>query len=88
MPDDKTMHAARGDVELSTEIAQTVAEAVGVDPLELDPLYDVVDPEVVEQLLDTPQVSEESSITFAYAGRQVTVAGEGVIHVENQPNQN
>lgn len=88
MPEnERTMHTTRRDVELTTEIAETVAEAVGVDPLELDPLYGVVDTEVVEELLETPSVSDESSISFTYAGRQVTVNGEGVILVEEPPQQ-
>lgn len=83
MPEDEhTTRNSGRDVELSTEIATTVADAAGVDPLDLDPLYDVVDPEVVETLLETPSVSPESSIRFTYAGFEVTVEGEGDISVE------
>lgn len=83
----RTTLATGGDVELSTEIAEAVAEAVGVGPLDLDPLYDVVDPEVLEVLLDTPSIAERSSVTFTYAGVEVTVKGEGVILVEHSPEQ-
>ena len=83
MPEDKyTTRDSDRDVELSTVIATTVADAAGVDPLELDPLYDVVDPEVLETLLETPSVSPESSITFTYAGFEVRVEGEGDVFVE------
>lgn len=77
------MHTTEHDVELTTEIAHAVAETVGVDPLELEPLYDAVDPEMIENLLETPDVSEESSVTFEYAGLQVTVEGEGTVRVED-----
>jgi len=85
MANKRTMRTTGRNDELCTEIAETVAEAADVDPLELDPLYDVVDPEVIEELLKTPSVAEESSITFTYTGHQVTVEGEGVILVEELP---
>ena len=80
--DEHTTYNLGRDVELSTEIAMTVADAAGVDPLDLDPLYDVVDPEMLETLIETPSVAPESSITFTYAGFEVTVEGEGDIFVE------
>lgn len=63
-------------------VVHTVAEARGIDALELDPLYDVIDPDALNRL--TNQTSEFVTVQFRYAGCEVTVHCDGEV-VANPP---
>ncbi|ELZ20138.1 hypothetical protein C477_06961 [Haloterrigena salina JCM 13891] len=55
-------------------VIELVADASGIDPIELDPLYNVIDPEVIDTLSSS---SGFSSLEFEYAGHTVVVDGTG-----------
>lgn len=65
----------------SASIIECVAEATGRDPIELPPLYERVDPDAVNELLndpsERPRATPHLSITFRYAGCDVTISGDG-----------
>jgi hypothetical protein len=64
------------DNESATEaVVLAVAEATGVDPLDLDPLYDCVDPDALDALFDSGDGLDDltGSFEFTYAGCDVTV---------------
>ncbi|WP_254863964.1 HalOD1 output domain-containing protein [Halovivax gelatinilyticus] len=70
-----------GDV--SETVVMTVAEAKGVDPLELDPLYDVIDPDALNSLFQ-PSVGSPPApmdLRFSMAGCEVVVRGDGEVLV-------
>ncbi|WP_339105770.1 HalOD1 output domain-containing protein [Haloterrigena salinisoli] len=58
----------------SMAVIELVAAAKGADPIELDPLYDVIDPEVIDSLSSS---SGFSSLEFEYCGHTVVVDGTG-----------
>lgn len=63
----------------STRVVEHVAEHTGVDPLELDPLYNAIDPDALDQLFRRSGTEVGvCTLEFSYAGYLVTVAvGDG-----------
>lgn len=63
----------------SVAVVETVADAVGCDPLELpEPLYTAVDPDVLDRLF--PRCEDGLSLSFVYCGYRITVQpGEVVV---------
>ena len=66
--------------DIVTEIVEAVAAADGVEPGELDALYEYVNPEALYALSD--QDRGEWSLTFQFADHQVTVAHDSRILVD------
>jgi hypothetical protein len=68
----------------STAIIETVADACDREPMELDPLYDVVDPDALNELLrssrDDPG-ADGTTVAFEVADTSVTVHGGGTVVV-------
>ncbi|RQG91068.1 hypothetical protein EA473_19195 [Natrarchaeobius chitinivorans] len=61
-------------------IVEHVARVDGVDPLDLEPLYNAIDPEDLDAICESG--SESIELEFIYAGRTVTVAKEnGTVEV-------
>lgn len=67
----------------SEEITRAIAEAKGVDPAELDPLYDVVDPDALDELFSEPRAFDDDPVvaTFPMAGCQVILQSDGTLSV-------
>lgn len=65
------------ETEPSLEIVTVVAEANDVDLMELPPLYDVVDPDTIDAVLESSDDSFEFS--FDYAGVHVVITEDEVI---------
>jgi len=61
-------------------VVSAVAEAEGVDPVDLPPLYNVTDPEALNALF-TSDSGGVSTVEFEYAGYSVVVRGEGTVEV-------
>ncbi|QRV17800.1 hypothetical protein JMJ58_22475 (plasmid) [Haloterrigena salifodinae] len=62
-------------------VVSAVAEAEGVDPVDLPPLYETIDPEALNDLLSSRDDSTVATVEFEYAGYAVTVRGEGMVTV-------
>jgi hypothetical protein len=73
------------DSQLASEaVLTTAAEAASVEPLDLPPLYDAVDPDALDALLGThaqPPSSEGLTVSFGYVGFDVEVGGGGTVVV-------
>ena len=67
-----------GEGSVTTSVVLALAELEGVDPIEMDPIYGAVDPDVLEAL-DDPTRSASADVTFDYHDYRVTVDGEGAI---------
>ncbi len=67
------------DESVSIAVVSAVARRAGVDPVELRPLYDVVDTEA----LDTLFTADVGTLTFPYEGYLVTVDADGSVRVED-----
>lgn len=64
----------------SHSIVTQIADVEGVDPTDLEPpLHAVVDPDALEQLIDSSEPS--LSITFTYRDYRVRVDGSGAVDV-------
>lgn len=76
----QTRSLSTASQSLNEKILLTVAEAEGVDPLDLSsPLYDVVDPEALECLFadENRAVEHDLTVSFEYLGWQVTIHDGG-----------
>lgn len=58
-------------------ILRAVAARDGVDPIELPPSYDSIDPEALEAVIDARD-SGHVSVEFAYSGYEVTVTSDNI----------
>jgi hypothetical protein len=68
------------ELELSSVVAATVAEAAGVETTELDPLYNSgVDPDALNSLFTG--TDDDARLTFDYVGYRVRVTGDGHVSV-------
>ncbi|WP_083898756.1 HalOD1 output domain-containing protein [Natronococcus jeotgali] len=62
-------------------VVSAVADAAGMDPLELPPLSNAINPEALNDLVSSGRSSGLESISFAYTGYNVVVSGAGDIQV-------
>lgn len=69
----------------SVAVVTAVATATETDPLELPPLYSVIDPDALEDVVHSTareRPGDDTIVTFEYAGHAVTVNGHGTVLVE------
>lgn len=64
-------------------VVSAVAEAEGVDVVELPPLYDTIDPEALNALFTSQDDAAVSTVEFEYAGYTVVVRGESTVEVRS-----
>jgi len=82
VPTDKTDKTYRVEIEpnsdhcLSTAIVEAVAAITDIDPVELDPLGEQLNPESLDKLFTSLSKSEygDLSVSFSYAGYHVGVS--------------
>ena len=69
------------EVSPSTAIMESVSAIEGVDPVELDPLHRVLDPDALDELLARPVCSESAplEISFRYGSVDVVARRDGRI---------
>lgn len=70
-----TTVTADGDQQPSMAVVELVADATGTDPLELDPLYNAIDPDVLDTLCTSS--GGFSSLEFEYAAHTVVIERSG-----------
>lgn len=66
---------------VSERVVEEVAGATGRDAVTLPPLYDAVDPDALDALVDG---SSDVQISFVYAGYEVTVESDQRITLEER----
>lgn len=62
-------------------VVEAVADAAGVAPLELPPLYDAIDPDALNEVLTAKDSHAERSALFTFAGYDVAVTASGDVTV-------
>lgn len=75
--------AYAGDVAI--EVVEKVAEAEGIDPVELtSPLYEVIDPDALNNIFAATPTADrvDGQVTFPYHGYEVTVRSDGSVSVD------
>ncbi|MFC3959617.1 HalOD1 output domain-containing protein [Halovivax cerinus] len=71
----------RGE-SLAIAVVDAVAEAAGCDPIQLDPLYDAVDPDALNALFDGRRETT-GQFRFEYHGYTVVVDANGCVTLED-----
>ncbi|SFC52199.1 hypothetical protein SAMN05444422_109214 [Halobiforma haloterrestris] len=66
---------------VSIDIVTAVADARGVDPTELPPLYYAIDPDAIDQLFQSQVQNESLRVQFTFAGCNVTISSDGQVTV-------
>lgn len=70
------------ETELTSQaVVRAVAAETGRDPLELRPLYEVVDPDALNSLVSSAESAAAPTVEFRYAGCTVSVTGSDGIEV-------
>lgn len=75
------------DWTTSERVVSAVAEATGADPVSLEPLYAVVDPDALDALLETSRPGPDGSlprVSFTYCGCDVVVSADGGVQVSRR----
>lgn len=64
-------------------VVETLAATIDSEPGDMVPLYDVVDPDALNALLDPPngQKSPHVQVSFRYQGLAVSVSNTGLVSV-------
>lgn len=62
----------------SERVVRVVADDADVDPLELPPLHYAIDADALDAAVDR---LDDGSLSFRYAGRCVTVNGDGSVEI-------
>lgn len=72
------------DRPFSQRVIDQVAANEGVDPLALPPLYETLDPEVLDALIESHSDRTDGglSVNFTYQNYSVHVRGDGSVDVE------
>lgn len=74
--------AETSDGPISQQVVEAIADATGVDPLELPPLYDSVDPDALDSLFSHDGASASiTSLCFEIGDCEVVVRGSGEVVV-------
>ncbi|MFP9190658.1 HalOD1 output domain-containing protein [Natronosalvus vescus] len=80
---DSKTYRAQYDQDTTTAsmaVVATVTNALGVDPLELNPLHDIIDTDAVNELLrDRNLPNGFVHLSFRFAGCDISVSGDGVV---------
>lgn len=79
-----TSHA----LPLTEQVVAAVTDASNSSVSDLPPLYEVVNPEALDNLFaqtSAGNIRSDGHVTFAYAGYHVTVTNDGVIDIEPPP---
>ena len=71
---------------ISTLVAEAVSSVVGTEPEALRPLYDVIDPDALDQLFSpgtesSTGINDESRVSFRYEEQWVHVLADGRVVV-------
>lgn len=67
---------------ISGMVVRHVATATDSNPLELPPLYEAIDPDSLDSLVEG---MAEGELSFAYAGHRVSVDSVGTVSVDVRP---
>ena len=87
-----SMQSTVHQVPASEAVVERIAKCEGVEPTELPPLYETVDPDALNSLVSHARGGKATlRLRFRYFSYEVTVTEEGVIHldeVETSPQTN
>lgn len=71
------------ETAVSTKLVQRVAAVTDQTVTELPPLYETIDPEALDAVIDSAATDESSlEVQFTYSGCQISVSGAGAVRIE------
>lgn len=76
---DRSLSMESAEPAVSTRIVRRVARATNRDETELPLLYDAIEPEALDTLIDR---MSDGEISFGYAECKITVKSDGTIRVD------
>lgn len=77
----ESYHVACEDSELaSTNVVLSISALEGAGPTDLPPLAETVNPDALDRLF-SPSTEVEGSVSFEYAGYEVTVNSDGRLEI-------
>lgn len=74
-----------GSEEATVVVIEAVADVESVHPLELPPLYESIDPDVLDAIARS-EVGDECQVAFSYFGYRVEVDATGAVTVTPELN--
>jgi hypothetical protein len=85
-PDDDTVRVRYNwsSTTPSAAVVETIAVALDKDPVEMNPLYDYIDPDALDELVEASSsdpTGRDTSVSFVVDGNRVTVSGSGEVAV-------
>ena len=74
---------------LVVAVTETVAERRGVEPTDLRPIHDVIDPDALNTVFEPAGTAVRNSgrVAFTYYGYEVRIDGDGSIEVEESTDE-
>lgn len=69
------------DDAISRRVIDAVAETKGVDALDLDPLYDTIDPDALDVLFGDDASRSSTELRFEFEGCEVLIEGDGEVSI-------
>lgn len=66
----------------SGAVVRAVATAADRDPAAIDPLYNHVDPDAIEALVESTAATDALELTFQFDAHRVTIHGDGRVVVQ------
>jgi hypothetical protein len=72
------------DAPPSVQITDKISAKAGCDVVELPPLYDTIDPEQLDSLVED---MTDGAVSFRYTGHDITVTSDGTVTLADQPQQ-
>lgn len=73
-------HASQLDERVSEAVISAIADLENVSPLELPPLYEVIDPDALNVLFQRDATPRR--VEFSYRGHDVVVRNEGDVSID------
>lgn len=67
---------------VTQEIIKAVSRELDVDPLDLPPIYQAIDPDALERVLDSNETTT-LQVRFHYEGCEIIVTGQGAVTVKD-----
>ena len=80
-----TVRTISGGETVSEAVVNAVADAKGVDPLDLDPLYDTIAPDALDRLFGDYPGSGSAELRFELSRCEVVVREAGEVVVTSAP---
>lgn len=69
----------------SETVIERIAQHEDVDPAELTPLFDAIDPDALDAMIDgAERRNTPLDIVFSYHGHHVTVTSDGAVQVTDE----